>query len=439
VATSGLAPQPLQPKRGPEAERPGVGRRRAHGDGALDFDDGRSAGRARLRGWPSTTVLRPLGTTTCTWPCRWCGRTAPEPRSGTTGSRCRRCAKNSRSATGSPSSTPVPPGRSQERPGPKTKRPSAWALRSRTGSGWGAWCEGPAASSRDEGAGPTFVDVALASPADRGRAYRSPFWAVFNQAMAPARTSIWNREIVTPTPNSAARSSRNGPTPASSISAVAGHVHPGPPQQVPAVDLVVERVELSVGRSLGCPVELALKLSDLVEGGNSRRGTHRPFPSADQAWTKQRPFAPAGLCCPAHRHYYGLLRLPLGTGPLPGDSTGYRAGGSGDIPQSPGRGGPPQFPSPPSRRSAPSTPAGSSTLHSRLFASSVAFTQWDRARLPLHTFTRRQASLDAADRRVARPQGPLVIPLRRRPLDRRRGSATRLPGDYPDRTRTGWR
>jgi hypothetical protein len=58
---------------------------------------------------------------------------------------------------------------------------------------------GAAASSRDEGAGPTFVDVALASPADRGRAYRSPFWAVFNQAMAPARSSIWNREIVTPT------------------------------------------------------------------------------------------------------------------------------------------------------------------------------------------------------------------------------------------------
>jgi hypothetical protein len=31
----------------------------------------------------------------------------------------------------------------------------------------------------------------IVSPADRGRAYRSPFWVVFNQAMAPARTSIW--------------------------------------------------------------------------------------------------------------------------------------------------------------------------------------------------------------------------------------------------------
>ena len=76
---------------------------------------------------------------------------------------------------------------------------------------------------------------------------------------------------------------------------------------------------------------------------------------------------------------------------------------------------------------------------SRLFASSMAFAQWDRARLPLYTFTRRQASLDAADRRVARPRGPLVIPLRRRPLNRRRGPATGLPGDYPDRTHTGWR
>ena len=31
---------------------------------------------------------------------------------------------------------------------------------------------------------------------------------------------------------------------------------------------------------------------------------------------KRGPFAPGGLCCPADRHYYGPLRLPLGR-PLP--------------------------------------------------------------------------------------------------------------------------
>ena len=38
---------------------------------------------------------------------------------------------------------------------------------------------------------------------------------------------------------------------------------------------------------------------------------------------KQGPFAPDGLCCPADPHYYGPLRLPLGSPPLPG-SAGYR-------------------------------------------------------------------------------------------------------------------
>jgi hypothetical protein len=37
---------------------------------------------------------------------------------------------------------------------------------------------------------------------------------------------------------------------------------------------------------------------------------------------KQGPFAPTGLCCPGHRHYYDPLRLPLGRPPLP--VAGYR-------------------------------------------------------------------------------------------------------------------
>jgi hypothetical protein len=38
---------------------------------------------------------------------------------------------------------------------------------------------------------------------------------------------------------------------------------------------------------------------------------------------KQGPFAPSGLCCPADRHYYDPLRLPLDNPPFPG-SAGYR-------------------------------------------------------------------------------------------------------------------
>ena len=40
---------------------------------------------------------------------------------------------------------------------------------------------------------------------------------------------------------------------------------------------------------------------------------------------KQGSFAPVGLCCLDHRHYYDPLRLPLGRLPLPG-ITGYRQG-----------------------------------------------------------------------------------------------------------------
>src|SRR3954451_15935342 len=60
--------------------------------------------------------------------------------------------------------------------------------------------------------------------------------------------------------------------------------------------------------------------------------------------------------------YYGRLRRPPGTRPLPG-LTGYRTGRSDDhSAASPGRGGPPQFPPPPSKRSTPHTPGGSSGL-----------------------------------------------------------------------------
>jgi hypothetical protein len=47
------------------------------------------------------------------------------------------------------------------------------------------------------------------------------------------------------------------------------------------------------------------------------------------------PFAPAGLCCPAHRHYYDPLRLPLGCPPFPG-VTGYRRASLPATPQATG-------------------------------------------------------------------------------------------------------
>jgi hypothetical protein len=50
---------------------------------------------------------------------------------------------------------------------------------------------------------------------------------------------------------------------------------------------------------------------------------------------KRGPFAPGGLCCPADRHYYGPLRLPLGRAPLPGIA-GYRRASLPAAPQAAG-------------------------------------------------------------------------------------------------------
>jgi hypothetical protein len=103
-----------------------------------------------------------------------------------------------------------------------------------------------------------------------------------------------------------------------------------------------------------------------------------------------------------------------------------------------GRGGPPQFPPPPSARSAPLTPGGSSTVHARLFPSSMAFALLLRARLLLGPFrvslTTRQASLDAADRTVAPTKVAFDAALRRRAFPPDAGSL--LPGLLAA-TRTG--
>ena len=100
------------------------------------------------------------------------------------------------------------------------------------------------------------------------------------------------------------------------------------------------------------------------------------------------------------KQYYGRLRRPPSTRPLPGRYASYRTGPlRRNNTQPPGRVGPPQFPPPPSERSAPSTPGSSSGLQSRLCTPSVAFALRDGARLFLFptrgwvTLTARQASL----------------------------------------------
>jgi hypothetical protein len=71
---------------------------------------------------------------------------------------------------------------------------------------------------------------------------------------------------------------------------ISAHQPPRPLQDVPAVDLVIERMEPSPGIGLGRPVKLALQGADRIEildtwGGTSHGGTHRPSPLT-HAWTK---------------------------------------------------------------------------------------------------------------------------------------------------------
>jgi hypothetical protein len=148
------------------------------------------------------------------------------------------------------------------------------------------------------------------------------------------------------------------------------------------------------------------------------------------------------LCCPAPS-----VATTARSATLPAASdfpglTGYTPTRS-PRPQRGGRGGLPQFLRPPSDRSTPHTPAGSLALHSRLLAPSVAFAVTHPARLPLVPEGCRNQAAGFASccgpvgcshhrgfRRCASTPG--VSPQRRQP-------ATGLPGDYPDRTPTGWR
>src|SRR5713226_828819 len=125
---------------------------------------------------------------------------------------------------------------------------------------------------------------------------------------------------------------------------------------------------------------------------------------------KQRPFpSPRVLLSRRLKRYYGRLRRPPGTHPLPG-ITGYRARRSdGTSRRPPGRGGPPQFPPPPSERSTPHTPGGSSGPHFQALRPFHGLRpDFPGSAPPLppegRVLTTRQASLHAADRSVAPPK-----------------------------------
>ena len=138
---------------------------------------------------------------------------------------------------------------------------------------------------------------------------------------------------------------------------------------------------------------------------------------------KQGSFAPTGLCCPGHHHYYDPLRLPLGCRPFHG-AAAYRPTRS-RPPQERGRGGSPQFPGQPSDRSTSLTPGGSSAPAPRSQMRSMAFALFERARLLLGPSHDGEQSRRRRLRFTLRT-GQLIHPASH-PASRRRTEAS-LPG-----------
>src|ERR1700758_3775191 len=81
--------------------------------------------------------------------------------------------------------------------------------------------------------------------------------------------------------------------------------------------------------------------------------------------------SPAVLLSARLDRYYGRLRFPPGSRPLPGSSPVIGRGRSGALRRPPDRGGSPRFPLPPSQRSEPITPGSPSGLRSRLSTPSI--------------------------------------------------------------------
>ena len=156
-------------------------------------------------------------------------------------------------------------------------------------------------------------------------------------------------------------------------------------KHVPAVDLVVERVEPSSGIGLGRPVERSLQVSDRVLlGGTSHDGTHRPFPVTRRMDEAAALPSPAVVLSVRLKRYYGRLRRPPGSPPTSRLITGYRTRRSGGI--SAGHRAGEGLPS--SRRHLLNVPRPLRRgvprgCTSRLFTASMAFALRYRARLSL--------------------------------------------------------
>jgi hypothetical protein len=195
------------------------------------------------------------------------------------------------------------------------------------------------------------------------------------------------------------------------------------------------------------PVGISQEVFDFGCGGTESAPSVRLMDLADRsaltrvplfavdASMKQGSFAPDGLCCPAHRHYYDPSDSLSTTGHFPGSPViGRRAS---RRPQRRGRGGPPQFPGQPSGRSTPPTPEGPSTPAPETQVSSMAFTVAKSARLPLDhpkvvAFDDACAGFaHAADRPLAPPCSAPGISATHE------GFTTEDSGVSPDRTCTG--
>src|SRR6266571_1294060 len=172
----------------------------------------------------------------------------------------------------------------------------------------------------------------------------------------------------------------------------------------------------SFGVGLGRPVQRMLQGTNRIcrnrphSGGTSRNGTHRAPPSQTLRIDEVAalPSPQVMLSCRLKR-YYCRLRRPPGTPPT-SRNTGYRARSSSNHPQSPGRGGPLQFPPPPfDTFRAPYAGESLGACTSRSSALSVAFALMEGARHSLiparrrAKFTTPQASLHATDRIIAPP------------------------------------
>jgi hypothetical protein len=217
------------------------------------------------------------------------------------------------------------------------------------------------------------------------------------------------------------------------------HRDPLAPQDVPAADRVLQRIEPTSGIGLGRPVKRVLKGTHLIQprtsaaGGTSRRiGTHRAPPS-----TSARIDEAGAL----------PLRRPPGPLPLPGSSPVTGRDAPPRLRSQVGLGGPLQFPPPLSARSAPLTPGDPSRLHLQDLhrfhglRPSPPGSASPRPRHPARSvndaagFTSRYGPHSCTPpNRDARRWAPAP------PVSRRnRQPATGPPDSYPDRTHTGKR